>query len=101
MGICFAVSSPPPAHPALLLRLGGGRSLRDGGIRPVAPAITTLTVFIYPMSQELGWSRTLIAGAVSTGALSSIALSPAIGWAIDRYGSRPVLVAGVLTVGAS
>ena len=67
----------------------------------MAPAITTLTVFIYPMSQELGWSRTLIAGAVSAGALSSMALSPAIGWAIDRYGSRPVLVAGVLTVGAS
>ena len=67
----------------------------------MAPAITTLTVFIYPMSQELGWSRTLIAGAVSAGALSSIVLSPAIGWAIDRYGSRPVLVSGVLTVGAA
>ena len=67
----------------------------------MAPAITTLTVFIYPMSQELGWSRTLIAGAVSAGALSSMALSPAIGWAIDRFGSRPVLVGGVLTVGAS
>jgi MFS family permease len=67
----------------------------------MATAITTLTVFIYPMSQELGWSRTLIAGAVSAGALSSMVLSPAIGWAIDRFGSRPVLVAGVLTVGAS
>ena len=67
----------------------------------MAPAITTLTVFIYPMSQELGWSRTLISGAVSAGALSSIVLSPVIGWAIDRFGSRPVLVSGVLTVGAS
>ena len=67
----------------------------------MAPAITTLTVFIYPMSQELGWSRTLIAGAVSAGALASMALSPAVGWAIDRYGARPVLVAGVLTVGAA
>ena len=67
----------------------------------MAPAITTLTVFIYPMSQELGWSRTLIAGSVSAGALASMALSPAVGWAIDRYGARPVLVAGVLTVGAS
>ena len=67
----------------------------------MAPAITTLTVFIYPMSQELGWSRTLIAGAVSAGALASMVLSPAVGWAIDRFGARPVLVAGVLTVGAS
>ena len=67
----------------------------------MAPAITTLTVFIYPMSQELGWSRTLISGAVSAGALASIVLSPAIGWAIDRFGARPVLVSGVLTVGAA
>ena len=67
----------------------------------MAPAITTLTVFIYPMSQELGWSRTLIAGAVSAGALASMALSPVVGWAIDRFGARPVLVAGVLTVGAA
>ena len=67
----------------------------------MAPAITTLTVFIYPMSQELGWSRTLIAGAVSAGALLSMALSPAIGWAIDRWGARPVLSGGVLVVGAS
>ena len=67
----------------------------------MAPAITTLTVFIYPMSQELGWSRTLIAGAVTAGALASMALSPAVGWAIDRYGARPVLVAGVIVIGAS
>ena len=67
----------------------------------MAPAITTLTVFIYPMSQELGWSRTLIAGAVSAGAVASMVLSPAVGWAIDRFGCRPVLVAGVVTVGAA
>ena len=67
----------------------------------MAPAITTLTVFIYPLSQELGWSRTLIAGTVSAGALASIVLSPVIGWAIDRFGARVVLVSGVLTVGAS
>ena len=67
----------------------------------MAPAITTLTVFIYPMSQELGWSRTLIAGAVTAGALASMALSPVVGWAVDRFGARPVLVAGVLVIGAS
>ena len=39
--------------------------------------------------------------AVSAGALSALVLSPAIGWAIDRFGARPVLVGGVLTVGAA
>ena len=67
----------------------------------MAPSITTLTVFIYPMSQELGWSRTLIAGSVTAGALASMALSPAIGWAIDRLGARLVLAGGVLVVGVS
>lgn len=67
----------------------------------MAPSITTLTVFIYPMSQELGWSRTLIAGSVSAGALASMVLSPAIGWAIDRLGARLVLAGGVLVVGVS
>ena len=67
----------------------------------MAPAITTLSVFIYPMSQEFGWSRTLISGAVSTGAVSALVFSPVIGWAIDRYGFRPVLVISALTLGVA
>ncbi len=65
----------------------------------MAPAITTLTVLIFPMSQQLGWSRTLIAGSVSAGAIASLALSPVVGWAIDRFGARPVLVISVLILG--
>ena len=65
----------------------------------MAPAITTLTVLIYPMSQQLGWNRTLISGAVSAGALASLVLSPVVGWAIDRYGARPVLVVSVVALG--
>ena len=51
------------------------------------------------MSQELGWSRTLISGTVSAGAVTALALSPAIGWCIDRFGSRPVLVISMLGLG--
>jgi MFS family permease len=67
----------------------------------MAPAITTLTVFIYPMSQSLGWSRTMISGAVSAGALAALVVSPIIGWAIDRFGARPVLVISVIVLGVS
>ena len=66
-----------------------------------APAITTLTVLIFPMSQQLGWSRTLIAGAVSAGALAALVLSPVVGWAIDRFGARPVLVISVVVLGVA
>ena len=67
----------------------------------MAPAITTLTVLIFPISHELGWSRTLIAGSVSAGALASLILSPVVGWAIDRFGARPVLVVSVLVLGVA
>ena len=65
----------------------------------MAPAITTLTVLIFPMSEQLGWSRTLIAGSVSAGALAALVLSPVVGWAIDRFGARPVLVVSVIGLG--
>ena len=67
----------------------------------MAPAITTLTVLIFPISQQLGWSRTLIAGSVSAGAIASLALSPVVGWLIDRFGARPVLVVSVLALGVA
>jgi len=41
----------------------------------MAPNITTLTIFIFPLSQEFGWSRTLISGAVSAGALAALVLA--------------------------
>ena len=49
----------------------------------MAPNITTLTIFILPLSAEFGWSRTLISGSVSVGALAALVLSPAVGWCID------------------
>ena len=67
----------------------------------MAPAITTLTVLIFPISQQFGWSRTLIAGSVSAGAIASLVFSPVIGWAIDRFGARPVMVISVLCLGVA
>ena len=65
----------------------------------MAPNITTLTIFILPLSAEFGWSRTLISGSVSVGALAALVLSPAVGWCIDSFGARPVLVVSVLVLG--
>ncbi len=67
----------------------------------MAPAITTLTVLIFPISEQLGWSRTLIAGSVSAGAIASLVFSPIVGWAIDRFGARPVMVVSVLCLGVA
>ena len=66
-----------------------------------AVASLTLAVFIYPISQDLGWSRTLIAGAASAGGLASTATSPVVGWLLDRYGARVVLTSSILVLGFS
>jgi len=64
-------------------------------------ASLTLAVFIYPMSEDLGWSRTLIAGAASLGGLVATVASPVVGWALDRYGARVIMTGGVLILGLS
>ena len=64
-----------------------------------ATAISILTVFVVPMSQEFGWNRTQVAGATSLGAVL------VRDWLPSRSGGRPfrarvTLVAGGLIVGA-
>ena len=61
-----------------------------------AAASLTISVFIYPLSEELGWSRTLIAGAAAAGGLAATFTSPIIGRMIDRYGARAVLTASIV-----
>ncbi len=59
-----------------------------------ATAIGILSVFVIPMSQEFGWSRTEVAGATSLGALLGAGLAPFIGGLVDRFGARIILVTG-------
>jgi len=61
-------------------------------------AVATLSVFVVPMTQDMGWSRGLFSGAVSLGGLCAVFLSPLVGKWLDRYGSGLLLtVASVLT----
>ena len=63
-----------------------------------AAAVATLSVFLVPMTLELGWSRTGISGAVSLGGFVGALLAPFIGPIFDRHGSRASLVACALIV---
>ena len=67
--------------------------------RPVM-ALTTLSVFLVPMTEHFGWSRGMFSGAVSLGGIFAVAMSPLVGWWIDRYGSGLVVAAGGAIVGA-
>ena len=66
-----------------------------------ATASLTIAVFIFPLSEDLGWSRTLIAGAASFGGLAASFVSPGVGWLVDRYGARFVLTASIFILGLS
>ncbi len=63
-------------------------------------AVATLSVFVIPMTEEFGWSRTLFSGAVSMGGLAAVAISPLAGRLIDRHGSGVVVAAASAVVGA-
>ena len=77
----------------ILFAAGNSRVIRN------ATASLTLAVFIFPMSEDLGWSRTLIAGAASLGGLVATVASPLVGWVLDRYGARTILTVSVLILG--
>ena len=66
-----------------------------------AAASLTLAVFMFPIAEDLGWSRTLIAGAASVGGLAASGASPVFGWLVDRYGARIVLGMSMLALGLS
>lgn len=61
-------------------------------------AVATLSVFINPMTQEFGWSRTAISGAVSLGGVLAALSAPFIGPLVDRRGGRVVLTCGAVVV---
>ena len=63
-----------------------------------ASAIAILTLFVIPMGDEFGWSRTEISGATSLGAILGASLAPFAGRMVDRLGSRKILVLGGLVV---
>lgn len=66
-----------------------------------AAASLTIAVFIFPLAEDLGWSRTLIAGAASLGGVLATLASPVVGWLVDKYGARLVLASSIFILGLS
>lgn len=53
-------------------------------------------LFIGPVGEEFGWSRTQITGGLSLGSVTVTVLSPFFGVAIDRWGTRRLALPGLL-----
>jgi MFS family permease len=58
-------------------------------------------VFLIPVTEELGWSRTTYALANPIMSTSVALIGPLVGWLSDRRGPRGVLVAGSLLMSVS
>jgi MFS family permease len=58
-------------------------------------------VFLKPVTDDLGWSRTAYALANPIMSTSVALVGPLVGWLADRRGPRPVLVAGSLLMSAA
>jgi len=59
-------------------------------------AMFSLPVFLLPMSKETGWSVTGISAAMTIGFLAMAAASMVWGNLSDRYGPRPIVLAGTV-----
>lgn len=55
--------------------------------------------FFDPIVEQFGWSRALTAGAVSLQRTESGAIAPFVGWFIDKFGPRAVMLSGILATG--
>ena len=57
-------------------------------------------MFVRPLQDEFGWSRTQINISLSIGLISGM-LSPFAGWVIDRYGARAIMTVSLAIVAVS
>jgi MFS family permease len=59
----------------------------------------TFGVFFKPMAAEFGWTRAMTAGAYSLRSIEGGIASPIVGWAVDKYGARIVIMIGAVISG--
>src|SRR5437868_433157 len=62
-------------------------------------ALFSLAVFLQPMSEATGWSRTGISTAMTLDFLSMGVAAFGWGALTDRFGPRPVMLAGAILTG--
>jgi MFS family permease len=61
----------------------------------------TLGLFVKPLQEEFGWSRTGIGAVQTIGRLVEAVVAPLIGPVVDRYGPRLLMPLGALIVGSA
>lgn len=63
--------------------------------------VTAVSAYIGPLEAEFGWSRTFISFGITVGSGVSALMMPLIGAMADRFGSRRVVLPGIVLSAAS
>ncbi|KJS28842.1 MAG: hypothetical protein VR64_22710 [Desulfatitalea sp. BRH_c12] len=58
-------------------------------------------VFFKPMTAEFGWTRAMTSGVYAMRTVEGGIASPLVGWAVDKYGVRILIIIGAVVAGAA
>jgi MFS family permease len=67
-----------------------------GGMALSTANVYSTGVFMVPLQDAFGWSRTQVSAGLSIGSLAAVLCSPLIGLAVDRFGPRRIGIAGAI-----
>ncbi len=59
----------------------------------------TFSVFLKPMSEDLGWDRAALTAGVAVNTLVASFIAPLFGYIVDRHGPRPLMAAAAVVGG--
>ena len=72
-----------------------------GGFLGAGTSQLFMGVMLKPITEDLGWSRTAVTGALTAGTIVAGLISPIFGRLADRYGPRILVTIGALLVAGS
>lgn len=61
----------------------------------------TFSVFLTPMSEDLGWGRAALTTGVAINTLVAAFIAPLFGYIVDRHGPRPLMAAAAVVGGVA
>jgi len=61
------------------------------------PAAVAVSIFFKPMLEEFGWNRAVLSSVQSVALIAFTIASPFLGWLIDRFGPRTMILVSVAT----
>ncbi|PZC47496.1 MAG: Sugar phosphate permease [Chloroflexi bacterium] len=71
------------------------------GLADTIQTLPVLSIFLLPITEEFGWSRTTYTSAITIGTIMGALMAPFVGRLLDRYGGRWMLVGAFVVLGGS